>query len=223
MAAGSAALHVGRSDARAATGDAAISADPADAEPAAARVDYLTLAAGAIPVSVGGSGARLGTSFEKAIRAVDGDPTGFGLLLKPGPADTDTEFVYELPARGLRPLRGTNVLETPSPSATFTRHVELLGSAVGPDAGFTTLASATLATHRSRGEVTEILPSARPVRPVGEGPPRRWHRAGSARDVPRVLRDHRQRPPRPRPRRIASPARGRDAACRSGWRRTDRW
>jgi predicted MFS family arabinose efflux permease len=42
-----------------------------------ARIDYLTLAHGAIPVRVGGAGALLGASFDKALRAVDGDPAGF--------------------------------------------------------------------------------------------------------------------------------------------------
>lgn len=162
VAASGAAIHAGRSDARAAGGNGAASADPAEAAPP--RLDYLTLAAGAIPVSVGGSGAHLGASFEKAIRAVDGDPAGFGLLLKPGPADTDTEFVYELPAPTVFDRFAVpNVLETPSPSITFTRRIEILGSAESADAGFTTLASATLTTHRSRGEVTEIPPSAQPV------------------------------------------------------------
>ena len=67
---------------------------PAPAE----RTDYLTFAQGAVPVSVGGTGAQLGASFEKAIRAVDGDPGGYVLTLKPGTEAMDLEFVYELPA-----------------------------------------------------------------------------------------------------------------------------
>jgi hypothetical protein len=58
------------------------------------RIDLLTFAQGAIPVSVGGSGSGLGVSFESAMRAIDGDPLGFGLSQKPGAADTDLEFVY---------------------------------------------------------------------------------------------------------------------------------
>lgn len=123
------------------------------------RIDYLTLAQGAIPVRVGGSGAQLGVSFEKAIRATDGDPAGFVLTLKPASAETDIEFVYELPAlTTFDRFAVPNVLETPSPSVTFSREIEIQGSAAGPAEGFVVLASATLTTHRARGQVTEITP-----------------------------------------------------------------
>jgi outer membrane protein OmpA-like peptidoglycan-associated protein len=130
------------------------------------RIDYLTLAQGAIPVRVGGSGAALGASFEKAIRAVDGDPAPFVLTLKPGTADTDVEFVYELPAlTTFDRFAVPNVIETPSPSVTFAREIEVQGSAIGATEGFVVLASATLATHRTRGEITEIMPKVqKPVR-----------------------------------------------------------
>jgi OmpA-OmpF porin, OOP family len=121
------------------------------------RTDYLTFAHGAVPISVGGAGAQLGASFEKAIRAADGDPSGFVLTLKPGTEAMDTEFVYELPAATtFDRFAVPNVLETPSPGETFTREVEVHGSASGPAEGFVLLASATLATHRSRGQVTEL-------------------------------------------------------------------
>lgn len=85
------------------------------------RVDYLTFAQGAVPVSVQGAGARLGTSFEEAIRAIDGNPLGFSLADKPGAADTDTEFVFKLPAlTTFDRFAVPNVLETPSPTQTFT-------------------------------------------------------------------------------------------------------
>jgi len=51
------------------------------------------------------------------------------------------------------------VLETPSPSQTFTRVVEVYGSVAGPGAGYELLASATLATHAGKGEVTELTPA----------------------------------------------------------------
>ena len=131
-----------------------------------ARIDYLTLAHGAIPVRVGGADALLGASFDKALRAVDGDPAGFVLTLKPGAADTETEFVYELPAlTTFDRFAVPNVLETPSPSATFSREVEIQGSAMGPTQDFVVLASATLVMHRARGQVTEITPQVQtPVR-----------------------------------------------------------
>lgn len=112
----------------------------------------------AIPVSVGGAGAQLGASFERAIRAVDGDPAGFVLTLRPGAAATDTEFVYQLPApTTFDRFAVPNVLETPSPSATFTQEVEIQGSATGPAGGFIVLGAATLSTHSARGQVTEIV------------------------------------------------------------------
>jgi hypothetical protein len=58
-----------------------------------------------------------------------------------------------------------NVLETPSPNVTFSRLVEVYGSAAGPSDDFTRLASATLTTHAKRGMVTELTVHAKvPVR-----------------------------------------------------------
>jgi OmpA-OmpF porin, OOP family len=77
------------------------------------RVDLLTFAQGAIPVSFGGSGSTLGVSFESAMRAIDGDSGGFGLSQKPGAADADLEFVYHLPAPTIFDRFAVpNVLET---------------------------------------------------------------------------------------------------------------
>lgn len=96
------------------------------------RVDLLTFAQGAIPVRIGGSGAALGVSFESAMRAIDGNPGGFGLSQKPGTADTDLEFVYQLPApTTFDRFAVPNVLETPSPTVTFTRLVEVDRADVG--------------------------------------------------------------------------------------------
>jgi len=130
------------------------------------RIDYLTLSQGAIPIAVQGAGARLGASFEMAIRAVDGDPAGFVLTRKPGSADADTEFLYQLPApTTFDRFAVPQVLETPSPAATFSREIEIRGSASGPAGDFVLLGSATLATHRGRGQITEIAPRVRtPVR-----------------------------------------------------------
>jgi hypothetical protein len=130
------------------------------------RIDYLTFAQGAVPVIVGGAGATLGASSEMAIQAIDGNPAGFNLTLKPGQREMDTEFVYQLPASTtFDRFAIPNVLETPSPSATFTKDVEVHGSTVGPDQGYTLLASATLTTHRARGQATELtVLSETPVR-----------------------------------------------------------
>ncbi len=93
------------------------------------RIDYLTFAQGAVPISIGGAGAKLGADFEAAVRMTDGDPTAFTVADR-APAETDTEFVYQLPAlTTFDRFAVPNIVETPSPTATFTRLVEVHGSA----------------------------------------------------------------------------------------------
>lgn len=125
------------------------------------RIDYLTFAQGAVPLSLGGEGATMGASFEHAVESIDGDPGGFVVVTKgKGTDETATEFVYELPAlTTFDRFAVPEVLETPSPSQTFTRVVEVYGSVAGPGAGYELLASATLATHAGKGEVTELTPA----------------------------------------------------------------
>jgi hypothetical protein len=122
------------------------------------RIDYLTFAQGAVPLSVGGEGATMGATFEHAVEAIDGNTGGFVVVTKGKGTDaTATEFVYELPAlTTFDRLAVPEVLETPSPSQTFTRVVEVYGSATSADAGYELLASATLTTHAGKGEVTEL-------------------------------------------------------------------
>jgi OmpA-OmpF porin, OOP family len=125
-------------------------------EPVIERVDYLTFAQGAVPLSIGGDGAKLGVNFEHAVKIIDGSPLGFVVVNK-GKAETSSEFVYELPAATIFDrFVVPNVLETPSPSATFTRVVEVYGSSKSASDGYELLASATLATHKKKGEVTEL-------------------------------------------------------------------
>ncbi len=129
------------------------------------RIDYLALAQGALPIRVGGAGAQLGVGYEQAIRFVDGSPNPF-TFVSGARRDTATEFTYELAASTrFDRFAVPNVLETPSPAQTFARSVEVLGSAQGPDVGYTLLASATLEAHKRRGEVTELaVVEERPVR-----------------------------------------------------------
>jgi outer membrane protein OmpA-like peptidoglycan-associated protein len=125
-------------------------------EDAAPRTDYLTFAQGAVPLSIGGDGAKLGANFEHAVKLIDGSPQGFTIVNK-GTRETATEFVYELPAAtAFDRLAVPQVLETPSPSATFMRRVEVFGSAESADSGYELLAEATLVTHKKKGEVTEL-------------------------------------------------------------------
>ena len=135
--------------------------------PAPERIDYLTFAQGAVPIRIDGAGAKLGANYESAIRIIDGNPQGFTLTARPFEQEAgDTVFVYELPApTNFDRFAVPNVLETPSPTQTFTKQIEILGSAQSATEGFTLLASATLQTHKTRGEVTEIAVTAkRPVR-----------------------------------------------------------
>ena len=129
------------------------------------RVDYLAFAQGAVPVAIGGAGARLGANFESAVTITDGDPTAF-TVVSGATAETDTEFTFELPAlTTFDRFAVPNIVETPSPTTTFTRLVEVHGSATSPTAGLVLLASATLATHKTRGLVTELaVVSRQPVR-----------------------------------------------------------
>jgi hypothetical protein len=81
---------------------------------ASARIDYLTFAQGAVSVRIGGAGARLGATFEHAVRIVDGDATGFTFGSNAA-ADTETQFVYQLPApTTFDRFAVPEVLETPS-------------------------------------------------------------------------------------------------------------
>lgn len=129
------------------------------------RIDYLTFAQGAVPVGIGGAGAKLGANVETAVRIIDGDQTAFSIATRAG-ADTDTEFVYQLPASTtFDRFAVPNVVETPSPTVTFARVVEVHGSATSATEGFRLLASATLGTHRAKGLVTELsMTGKHPVR-----------------------------------------------------------
>jgi outer membrane protein OmpA-like peptidoglycan-associated protein len=121
-----------------------------------ARPDLLTLAQGAVPLTVGGAGAAQGANLSHALRIVDGHPGGFTMVNR-ATDQTDTEFVYEMPApTTFDRFAVPDVLETPSPSQTFTRHVEVFGSDRGPEGPWTLLASAELSTHAERGLVTEL-------------------------------------------------------------------
>jgi OOP family OmpA-OmpF porin len=127
------------------------------------RIDYLTFAQGAVPVRIEGAGAKFGANWERAVRTIDGNPQGFTLTARPfEQGAVDTVFVYELPAlTTFDRFAVPNVLETPAPTQTFTKEIEILGSAQSATEGFTRLASATLQTHKVRGQVTEIPVTAK--------------------------------------------------------------
>jgi outer membrane protein OmpA-like peptidoglycan-associated protein len=135
------------------------------AQAPAERTDYLTFAQGAVPIAIGGAGAKLGANFEAAVRITDGDPAAFSLV-NGAPDSADTEFTYQLPApTTFDRFAVPNIVETPSPTITFTRTIEVYGSATGASAGYELLASATLQIPKVPGQVTELKMAARrPVR-----------------------------------------------------------
>lgn len=127
--------------------------------------DYLNFANGALPVRVGGMAAELKVEIDEALMAIDGDDGGFVVTPKPGTADTEVWFVYRLPsATTFSGFAIPNVGETPSPSQTFFREVEIAGGVEGPDGPFERLAAATLTTHAQKGQVTRFPAAvAKPV------------------------------------------------------------
>ena len=117
--------------------------------------DYLSFAAGAIPVAIGGNTAARAT-FEHAVYAIDGDGAGFVYTTLVDPT-VDVEFVYELPAlTTFERFAIPNVLETPSPGQTFVRDVAVYGSSVSATEGYVRLAHATLTTHPSPNQSTVL-------------------------------------------------------------------
>ncbi len=121
------------------------------------RVDYLSFAQGALPVALDGAAKELGVGMEQALLAIDGDAGGFSLTPRPGTAETRIAFVYKLPAlTTFNAFAVPNVFETPSPSQTFVRTLEIAGSDSGPAGPFRILARATLTSHPAKGQTTSI-------------------------------------------------------------------
>lgn len=139
---------------------------PAGATDDSPQIDYLGFARGAVPVAVEGDATALQVGMEQALLAIDGSDDVYALARKPGAADTRIAFVYRLPARTtFTEFVVPNILETPSPSQTFVRTIEVAGSDSGPDGPFQTLASATLARHAKKGEKTVLSATGdKPVR-----------------------------------------------------------
>lgn len=127
------------------------------------RPDLLTLAHGAVPVSIGGNARGFG--MEQALKVIDGDNVGFSAANRAN-EETLVELVYALPAETrFERFAVPNVLETPSPSQTFFRHIEILGSNQSADTGYVRLAGGELVTHDSKGQETVLAPeAASPVR-----------------------------------------------------------
>jgi outer membrane protein OmpA-like peptidoglycan-associated protein len=139
---------------------------PAARAEEAPRVDLLSFAQGVVPVGIAGGADELGCGMNEALQLIDGDRRGFVLTPKPGGADTEIVFVYELPAlTTFEAFAVPDVLETPSPSQTFFRTIGIAGSDASRSGPFRDLAGVTLATHPKKGETT-VFPAdtAMPVR-----------------------------------------------------------
>jgi len=121
-----------------------------------ASPDYLTFAQGAIPLSVTIDGVAMDPYFAGNVQPIDGSPTAF-VLIRSGTAASKAELIYALPAATtFSRFAVPSIGEVPSLHTTFVKQIEVHGSAKGPDAGYELLASATLATHKTKDEVTEL-------------------------------------------------------------------
>ncbi len=129
-------------------------------------VDYLSFSQGAVPVNIKGAEEALRVGMDHALLAIDGDARGFSLTPKPGAADTKIVFIFQLPARTtFSNFAIPNVLETPSPSQTFVKTIEIAGSDRDPEGPFQVLASTILKTHTEKDQVTVFPTSTKmPVR-----------------------------------------------------------
>lgn len=143
---------------------AAVTALHAAAAPAQTRPNLLGFAHGTLPLRVEADQAAR-TTMTHAVRAIDGASVVY-TITAPVPAASRIAFVYELPApTTFEQLAVANIIETPSPTQTFVRDVEVHGSATSPTEGYELLASGTLQAHRAKGEQTVLaLKRSAPVR-----------------------------------------------------------
>lgn len=122
------------------------------------KPDLMSFANGTLPlgVTIGAKEFRVGS--EHAIAAIDGNPSRFVAMQKPAPEDGIVEILYALPApTTFDGFAVPNVKETPSPSQTFFKDIEILGSSNGPDGPFVTLAKGMLTTLTKDNPVTEFV------------------------------------------------------------------
>lgn len=120
------------------------------------KTDYLSIAQGAIPVTIQ-SPNHMQVGIEHALNAIDGNYRGYVISRKPGTADTQITLTYKLPAlTTFSEFVIPNVLETPSPSQTFFKSLEISGSETGADGEFEILARETLTTHTQKDQTTVI-------------------------------------------------------------------
>jgi len=117
-----------------------------------AKPDLLSFASGAVPVLIESAPSDLRIGVDQAIAMVDGNWGKTGIMRKPATEDDRIEITFALPAETrFDGFFVPNIVETRSPSQTFVRDVEVLGSADGVDGPYVGLA-------RARLEVGEATP-----------------------------------------------------------------
>lgn len=127
------------------------------AQDAPVRPDLMTFAQGVLPVSITSSPADTRSLSGHAIGLIDGNPRKLSMTPKPGGDDLTLTIVYALPApTTFDRFAVPEIRETPSPSQTFFKTVEVAGSVESPDGPFVPLAQGALSEHGGRGEVTEL-------------------------------------------------------------------
>lgn len=127
------------------------------AQDTATRIDLMSFAQGTLPLTIETGDADLRAGPEQAISAIDGNPVGFVMTPRFGAAADTLEITYALPAPTLFDRFAVpQILETPSPSQTFFKNVEVLGSAESADGPYVTLASGELTAHEEPGQETEL-------------------------------------------------------------------
>lgn len=131
------------------------------AQEEATALDLMTFAQGVLPISIDTGEARLRVGMAEAISVIDGNSRGNIVTQKPGIATDVVEITFALPAlTRFDRFAIPNVLETPSPSQTFFRNVEISGSATSPDGQYVPLATGELSTHTGPDEVSELVLAA---------------------------------------------------------------
>jgi len=119
------------------------------------NIDYLSFAQGVVPIAISGDAKSMRVGMGHALLAIDENSTGFALSLKPGSSNTRIVFEYKLPALTIfSDFAIPNILETPSPSQTFIKTVEITGSLDGTNGSFSRLAIAKLETHAKKNQLT---------------------------------------------------------------------
>lgn len=127
------------------------------ADEPSATVDYLSFGNGTVPIDISGTATSIGSHYEHALQAIDGNADGYSLARKPAGHDADFIFTYALPAATtFNHFEIPNVLETPSPSQTFIRQVEVYGSSQSANDGYKLLAKTELQTHPKKGQRTRF-------------------------------------------------------------------